>query len=156
MNNSFKLLIDFINDPIGYQEPIRYFKGFNEMSFDLSEINISNNPIIKLDIDFNDGSPVVTKHYNFNDPEKITEIITNTYYPNKDTQNIIYYPTIFIKFLNGKQFVYQCPIKISKNSLYSQFVQLDVANAQFIDNNENSLFVIFDTKMGDILNIKIK
>jgi hypothetical protein len=156
MNNSFKLLIDYVNNPIGYQEPIRYFKGSSKLLFDLSEVNTQNNPIIKLDIDFNDGSPVITKHYNFNDPQKIVEIITNTYYPYKDTQNIIYYPTFFIKFLHGNQFVYQCPIKISKNSLYTQFVQLDVANAQFIDNSENSLFVIFDTKMGDILNIKIK
>lgn len=156
MNKLFKLETNYINDPIGYQEPIRFFKGSNELSFDLSEIHTTINPIVKLDIDFNDGSPVITKDYNFNYPQKIAEIITNTYYANNDTQNIIYYPTFFIKFLNGKEFVYQCPIKISKNSLYTKFIRLDIANAQFIDDSQNSLFVVFDTKIGDNLNIKIK
>ena len=156
MNNSFNLSLDNINNNIGYQEPMRFYKGITELSFNLSECNKPSNPIVKIDIDFNDGSDIISKYYNFNYPNKITEIITNSFYPNKDTQNIIYYPTFFIKFLNGMDLVYQCPIKISKNSFYTNISNIDIAGVQFIDNTENSLFLILDTGMGDILNIKIK
>jgi hypothetical protein len=156
MNNSFNLSLNYINNSIGYQEPMRFYKGISEISFDLSECNTLLNPIVKIDINFNDGSDVVSKYYNFNYPDKITEIITNTFYPNVDTQNIIYNPTFFIKFLDGKDFVYQCPIKISKNSFYTDFLNMDIGGVQFIDNAENSLFLTLDTRIGDILNIKIK
>jgi hypothetical protein len=156
MNDLFKLSADYINDPIGYQEPIRIYKGVNGISFDVSEFHNENNPIVKLDIDFNDGSEFITKFYNFEYPNKIVEVISNFYHPDKDYQIIIYYPTIYMKFLNGKEFVYQCPIKVSKNSFYTEFLNIDIADAQFIDNSDNSLFVTLDTKIGDILNIKIK
>ena len=156
MNNLFTLSLDNINNPIGYQEPMRFYKGTSELSFDLSECNTLNNPIVKIDIDFNDGSEVISRYYNFNYHDKITENIINLFYPNTDTQNIIYYPTFFIKFLNGTDFVYQCPIKISKNSFFTNFSNIDIAGVQFIDNIENSLFLTLDTGMGDILNIKIK
>jgi hypothetical protein len=156
MNNVFKLSLNYINDPIGYKEPMRFYKGNNEILFNLSEYNIPSNPIVKIDIDFNDGSDVVSKYYNFNYPNKVTEIITHLFHPDKDAQNIIYWPTFFIKFLNGKNFVYQCPIKISKNSFFTKYSNIDIAGVQLIDNTENSLFLTLDTRMGDILNIKIK
>jgi hypothetical protein len=156
MDKLFKLSSNYENYPIGYQEPMRYFKGVNELLFDVSELHSEINPIVKLDIDFNDGSKVISKFYNFKYPDKVVEIISNTYNPESDVQNIIYYPTIFIQFLNGKEFVYQCPIKIAKNSFYSEFLKIDIAGVQFIDNVDNSLFVTLDTKSGDILNIKIK
>lgn len=156
MDKLFKLSSDYKDNPIGYQEPMRYFKGVNELYFDVSELHTEINPIVKLDIDFNDGSKVISKFYNFKYADKVVEVISNTFNPQKDFQLIIYYPTIFIKFLDGKEFVYQCPIKISKNSFYSQFSKIDIAGVQFIDNVDNSLFVTLDTKIGDILNIKIK
>jgi len=156
MNKLFKLSSSYADLPIGYQESIRFYKGVNELLFDVSEANTELNPIIKLDIDFNDGSEVLTKNYNFKYPNTIVDVIYKTYYPDKDNQNVIYYPTLFLKFLNGKDFVYQCPIKIAKNSFYSEFSTINVAGAQFIDNIENSLFVTLDTGMGDILNIRIK
>lgn len=156
MNKLFTLSLNYINNPIGYQEPMRFYKGISELSFDLSECNTPANPIVKIDIDFNDGSDVVSKFYNFEYPNKITEVITNVFYPDTDTQNIIYYPTFFIKFLDGTDFVYQCLIKISKNSFYTDFLNIDIAGAQFIDNIDNSLFLSLQTQIGDILNIKIK
>jgi hypothetical protein len=156
MNKLFKLSSSNIDIPIGYQEPIRTFKGVNELSFDVSEVHTEINPIIKLNIDFNDGSEVISKTYNFVYPNSIVEQIIKVYYPDKDNQNVIYYPTLFLKFLNGKDYVYQCPIKISKNSFYSEFSTINVAGAQFIDNTENSLLITLDTGIGDILNIKIK
>jgi hypothetical protein len=156
MNKLFKLSSSYGDLPIGYQESIRYYKGVNEISFDISEVHTEINPIIKLDIDFNDGSEVLTKNYNFKFHNTIVDVIHKTYYPDINNQNVIYYPTLFLKFLNGKDYVYQCPIKISKNSFYSEFSRIDVAGVQFIDNIENSLFVTLDTIMGDILNIKIK
>jgi hypothetical protein len=156
MNKLYKPASSYADFPIGYQESMRNYKGVNEISFDLSEFYTEINPIIKLDIDFNDKSEIISKVYNFNYPNSIVELITNTYYPDKDYQNIIYYPTFYLKYLNGKDFVYQCPIKIAKNSFYSEFSSIEISEVQFIDNTENSLFVTLNTGIGDILNIKIK
>lgn len=156
MDTLFKLSSNYEGYPIGYQEPMRFYKGVTELYFNVSELHNEINPIIKLDIDFNDNSEVISKYYDYTYPNKIVESVSNIYQPDEIYQSIIYYPTIFIKFLNGKEFVYQCPIKISKNSFYTEFLNIDVAGAQFIDNEDNSLFVTLDTRIGDILNIKIK
>jgi hypothetical protein len=156
MDNLFKLSSDYIDYTFGYQEPMRFYKGVTEVSFDLSEFQNNTNPIVKLDIDFNDGSEVISKFYNFEYPYKIVDLIKKTYYPNKDHHTFILSPTFLLKFLNGKEFVYQCPIKITKNSFFTEFSNINVTGAQFIDNEENSLFVTLDTGIGDILNIKIK
>ena len=156
MNKIFRLSSDYQDMPIGYQEPIRYYKGETELLFDISEVHTEYNPIVKLDIDFNDGSEIISKKYNFKYPDMIIETISKVYYPDKDYQNVIYYPTLYLKFLNGNDFVYQCPIKIARNSFYTEFSSIHIAGAQLIDNIENSLFVTLDTGIGDILNIKIK
>ena len=156
MSNIYTLASEYINIPIGYQESIRYFKGITEISFDLVQANLENNPIIKIDIDFNDGSEILIKKYDFSNPSKILELITKTFHPDKTAQNIIYYPTFFIKYLNGKDFVYQCPIKVAKSSFYKEYLNIEPSGVQFIDNTENSLFVTLDTRIGAILNIKIK
>jgi hypothetical protein len=156
MNKLFKLSSDFIYHPIGYQESIRSFKGSTEISFDLSEVHTEINPIIKIDIDFNDGSQIISKFYNFNNPDKIVEPINKVFHPDKDYQTIIYYPTFFLKFLSGKEYTYQCQLKMIKSSFYNDFSKVDISNVQFIDDTENSLFVTLNTTMGDILNIKIK
>lgn len=156
MDTLFKLSSNYQDLPIGYQEPMRFYKGVTELYFDVSELHNETNPIVKIDIDFNDNSKIISKYYNYKYPNKIIEPVSNVYYPDVDYQNIIYYPTIFIKFLTGKEFVYQCPIKISKNSFYTEFLNIQIADAQFIDDDNNSLFVTLDTRIGDILNIKIK
>lgn len=156
MDKTFKLTANLFNLPIGYKEDIRVYKGNTDIIIDISVANKLTNPIIKMDIDFNDSSEIITKTYDFSYPDKIAEPIVHTFLPNKITQNIIYFPTVFMKFLNGDGFIYQCPIKISKSSFYNNYVNINVGNAQFIDNSENSLFCTLDTAKGDILNIKIK
>lgn len=156
MNKTFKLTTNSFGLPIGYKEGIRVFKGETDITIDISVVHLLNNPIIKMDIDFNDDTEILTKCYDFAYPTKIAEPIVHTFSPDKITQNVIYFPTVFMKFLNGDEFIYQCPIKISKSSFYNDYFNLNVGNAQFIDNSINSLFCTLDTAKGDILNIKIK
>lgn len=156
MDNSYRLASIYIANPIGFKEAFRSFKGETELIFDVSEAHTTLNPVVKLKIDFNDGSEVINKIYNFNQHNKIVEPIIHTFIPDKENQIIIYFPTIFIHFLDGTMFVYQCPIKIVKSSFFNDYNTLDVGNAQFIDDSSNSLFATLDTGKGDILNIKIK
>jgi hypothetical protein len=156
MEKTFTLKSDYIGLSGGYLEEFRYFKGVNELIFDLSEVHNDFNPIVNLTIDFNDGSEIFTKTYNFKYPQKIVDPIVNTFYPYNYTQHIIYYPTFYIKYLNGINFVYQCPIKIAKNSFFGEFCNIDVSGVQFVDDIDNSLFTTLQTRKGDILNIKIK
>ena len=156
MNNIYTLTSNYLSLPIGFKESIRSFKGITDLSFNLNQADSEINPIIKIDIDFNDGSEIITKKYDFVNKNKIVNLINKTFYPDSTAQIIIYYPTFFIKYLNGKDFVYQCPIKIAKSSFYSEYNNIEVSGVQFIDNTENSLFVTLDTKNSNILNIKIK
>jgi len=156
MNKIFKLTTHSFGFPIGYKEDIRPYKGETTITINVSIAHKTVNPIIKMDIDFNDDSEKITKSYDFSYPNKIAEPIVHTFLPDKVTQNVIYFPTVFMKFLNGDEFIYQCPIKISKSSFYNDYFNINVGNAQFIDNSDNSLFCTLDTAKGDILNIKIK
>jgi hypothetical protein len=135
---------------------VRAFKGRTLISFDVSAVHNEHNPIIKLKIDFNDNSPFLLKTYNFDNKIEISEPISHVFYPDSNFHSVVYYPTIYIEYLNGLNFIYQCPVKMIKNSYYNDYSNLDIASCQFIDNTENHLFSVLDTGRGDILNIKIK
>lgn len=158
MDKTFKIKSDWSSISIGYKDGMRFYKGETEIIIDISPAHTTNNPIIKMKIDFNDDSEVIIKYYDFSSPDKIAELIKHTFKPivGYDYQNIVYFPTVFMEFLNGDEFIYQCPVKILKSSFYTDYVNINVGNAQFIDESTNSLFCTLDTAKGDILNIKIK
>jgi len=156
MNSKFILNVDYKGLKGQYKETIRYYKGVNQIFFDLSLVHSTENPIVKIDIDFNEGSDIITRIYNYNNHDEIINLISNEFYPNPDYQEVIYFPTMYIKYLDGTDFAWQCPIKITKNSFFGEFSNIEIGSCQFIDDNNNSLFVTLDTGIGDILNIKIK
>jgi hypothetical protein len=139
----------------GIEDLIRKFKGEIEITFNLKDISEGDYEIINITVDFNDNTPLYIREYNFN--ENIGALpIKHKFKPSLNTYNIIYYPTIYITFSNFKRFIYQTPILIAQESFYTKYQNLNIANSQFIDNIENSMFVTFDTEYGDILNLKIK
>lgn len=145
---------------IGYKgivvDAIRVFKGKTEIGIDVSGVHLDYNPIIKLDIDFNDGTPLLSKSYNFDNSSSIVQPVFHAYLPDNAYHSVVYYPSLYLTFLNGSDLMYQCPVRILQKSYYNQYKNIDIASAQFIDNKENDLFCVMDTGNGDILNIKIK
>ena len=139
----------------GAETPLRSFKGSVDIIYNLSEVSQGNYEIIKIEADFNDGSPIIIKNYEFG-KNLGSELITHTLRPSNKTNTIIYYSTLYITFSNFKRFIYQTPILVAQESFYTLYKNLDIASCQFLDNSENHLFVTFDTENGDILNLIIK
>jgi hypothetical protein len=157
MNNIFTLSAGYNGVEGTFEDNPRYFKGETELIFSFSEANSGTYDIIKIVADFNDGSPLYTKEFEYNDSKAISDIpIKHTYYPISTSDNIFYYPTFYIYYSNFKKFIYQTPIRITKESFYSKYKRLTVNSAQFVDDFDNSLFLTLQSLDGDILNTKIK
>jgi hypothetical protein len=127
-----------------------------EITFNFTNITYPTNDIVKLDIDFNDNSAIISKEFNFNDKLSILDYITHIYKPSDTYHYILYYPTIYVTYSDLSKDAYQCPIRVAKSSFYSDQKRISIASCQFIDNSENSMFVTLENAKGDILNLKIK
>lgn len=157
MNKKYTLYSSLNGEKGGLEDGLRLFKGETELIFDFSEVGGGLYPIVKLVCDFNDGSDLYVREYDFENPSNISdELIKHIFYPKSYTDNVFYYPTFYIYFSNFNRFVYQTPIRITKESFYSRYKRVTVNSAQLVDDGENSLFVTFQTSDGDILNSKIK
>jgi hypothetical protein len=157
MNPNYSLASTYNGLSGGIEEPIRYFKGSTEISIDLSDAAEGFFSIVKIIIDFNDNSPLVVREYTYGDPRKVVrDKFSNIYYPDPDFYHVVYYPTVYITYSNFKQFVYQMPVRISQESFYTEYKNLNIAATQFIDNQDDSTFLILDTAKGDNLNLRIK
>lgn len=135
---------------------IRYFKGITDVTFIFDNLASSLSDVIKIDIDFNDGSPLLTKEFNFLDKNYILSPVSHEFKPSDTHHYIIYYPTIYITYSNFVKDIYQFPIRVSKPSFYKNQKHLSISSCQFIDNSDNSMFVTLEDSKGDILNLKIK
>lgn len=156
MNNTYIIPSQYNGLDAAFEEPIRKFKGTTEIFFDFKNVSVGNEQIIKIVIDFNDGGPLYKKYFSYENPEEMGNIISHIYHPTEFEYNIVYYPTMFITFSNFNTLIYQAIVKIAKESFYSEYKRLSLASCQFIDNEENSMFLTLDTAKGDILNLKIK
>jgi hypothetical protein len=139
------------------ETPVRYFKGETEIIYDMSQIEDGIYTIVKINVDFNDGSTIYKDEYDYIDNGKLTNTkIVHKFHPSNQVSNLFFYPTLKITFSNFDTFTYQTPIRITKDSFYSKYENLELHDMQFVDNSENSLFVTLNSINGDILNLKIK
>lgn len=157
MNKYYKLAAVYNGEEGAKEELIRIFKGETEISIDLSDAAEGAFYIVKIIVNFNDGSPLLVKEYDISEHRKIVkDLITHKFYPSSEKDFKYYYPTVYITYSNFKQFIYQIPIKIMKDSMYSYYKNIEIDSCQFIDDKDNSLFVNFCSINGDILRLKIK
>lgn len=157
MNTIYTLGSQYNGTQGGKVEEVRVFKGETEITFDLTDLAEGEYSIAKIIIDFNDDTPLFIKEYTFVDSQRIvSELFKRKYYPNIDNYYIVYYPTVYITYSNFNQFKYQAVVKIAKESFYSEYENLEVGAAQFVDNQQNSVFAILDSAKGDNLNLIIK
>lgn len=157
MNTIYTLGSEYNGTQGGLLQEIRVFKGETEISFDLTELAEGEYSVAKIIIDFNDDSPLLIREYTFGDDRKVvSEIFKKTYYPDINNYYIVYYPTIYVTYSNFNQFKYQAVIKIAKESFYTQYENLEIGAAQFVDNSKNSIFTILDSAKGDNFNLIIK
>lgn len=157
MNTYYKLAAVYNGEEGAKEENTRIFKGETEISIDLSDAAEGAFYIVKIIVNFNDGSPILIKEYDMKEHRKIVkDLIKHKYYPSFEKDFKYFYPTVYITYSNFKQFIYQIPIKIMKDSIYSYYKNIEIGSCQFIDDTSNSLFVNFCTLSGDILRLKIK
>jgi hypothetical protein len=157
MNTIYTLGSQYNGTQGGKIEEMRVFKGETEITFDLTDLAEGEYSIAKIIIDFNDDTPLFIKEYRFGDSQRIvSEVFKRKYYPNLNNYYIVYYPTIYITYSNFNQFKYQSVIKIAKESFYSEYENLEVGAAQFVDNHQNDVFAVLDSAKGDNFNLIIK
>ena len=157
MNTIYTLGAQYNGTKGGRVEAVRVFKGETEITFDLTDLAEGEYSIAKIIIDFNDDTPLFIKEYTFENSQRIvSEVFKRKYYPNVDNYYIVNYPTIYITYSNFNQFKYQAVVKIAKESFYSEYENLAIGAAQFVDNKQNSVFTIIDTAKGDNFNLIIK
>lgn len=138
---------------LGYIYPARTFKGETEIVIDFSDLVGLTHPIIKIEINFTDDTDSLVKTFSFTETNKLeSDLIKHTFHPSVDTYNVFYYPTITITYLDFSVFKYQMPIKIAQNSFFKECENLYIGNAQFLDDTDNSVFVVMDTAKGNIIN----
>lgn len=157
MNTIYTLGSEYNGTEGGKVEDVRIFKGETEIYFNLTDLAEGEYSVAKIIIDFNDDSPLLVKEYTFGDDRKVvSEVFKRKYYPDLYNYYIVYYPTIYITYSNFNQFKYQAVVKIAKESFFSEYEILEIGEAQFLDNSENSIFAIIDSAKGDIFNSIIK
>ena len=138
-------------------DDVKVCKGETEVVIDASRLpNIDSN-IIKVEVDFGDETPVFERNYEFRENYNIlSDLIRHVYHPDTISFNIIYYPTIIITYTNFSQLIFQLTLKISKSSIFSDYKGVVVSSAQFVDDEDDSIFTVLESLNGDILNLKIK
>lgn len=157
MDTYYKLASIYNGEEGAKEEISRNFKGETEISIDLSDAAEGDYYIVKIIVDFNDGTPLHIREYDVTDHKKITrDYIKHKYYPSNEYDFKFYYPTIYVTYSNFKQFIYQIPIKILKESFFSSYKNIEIDSCQFVDDENDSVFVNFSDSNGDILRLKIK
>jgi hypothetical protein len=156
MNKTY-ILPPFDGENLIKEAPVRYFKGETDIIYDLSEVEDGIYTIIKVRVDFNDNSEIYTDEYDYLNRFKLKNTkIEHKFFPSLETGNIFYYPTLKVTFSNFQTLVYQTPVRITRESMYSKYQNLELHEMQLIDNSEDSLFITLNSINGDILNLKIK
>jgi len=138
-------------------EKIKVSQGLTRVDYDLSGLYNQNLQIIKVELDFNDNSPIYTRDYSFdNTYDILQEHIIHDFHEVRDYDSVIYYPSFTITYLNFSVLTIQTPIKIKKPSFYSEHKRMVISDIQFIDDVDDSIFATLRNKNGDIINLKIK
>ncbi len=136
-------------------------KGPLKLNIDLKDSNIGNHNIIKLDLNFKDSSDEsdnVFENYIFlEERPNFTNVFSHIYNTSKTSKyEIKYKPEIIITFSNFKTYTYVLDIRIYKDSFYSKHKRLDINSAQFVDDVNDTMFLVCKNMNGDKFNILVK
>jgi hypothetical protein len=143
-------------------------KSHSSITFDYTQLQISNANISRILIDPGDGEedtrinaniendhvkePITYNFAKYNTDLPLTSITHKYKLPEGlSTDSISLSAKIFIKYSNYNVTPYIIPIKIYKSSYYDVIDNASILETQFIDNND--VFCIVETIDGDIINV---
>ena len=137
------------------------FKGETRLILDLNNLKNGTHDIIEVDIDFGDKN---SHNINVSDKFSFTNsfsasnpIYLHTYQAVNDTNYYFrYYLTIDVTFSNFRTFRNKFDIVVYKDSFYSLHKKFVINSAQFVDDFDNSMFVVMRNDNGDKFNFIIK
>jgi hypothetical protein len=152
-----------INGLNGFEYPKNpiIFKGESKLNLDLNNLKNGTHDIIQVDIDFDDKN---SSDINISDKFSFTNsfsasnpIYSHIYQAVSDTNYYFrYYLTIDIRFSNFTTFRNKFDIVVYKDSFYSLHKKFAINSAQFVDDDDNSMFVVIRNDNGDKFNFIIK
>jgi hypothetical protein len=159
MNTLYYNLTSNENTGQSYQlkEKIKISQGLTRVQYNLNDLYQETSQIIKIEANFNDKSPIYIRDYRFDtNYDILEEPIIHDFSPVHDNDSVIYYPTVYITYLDFTILSIQTPIKIKKPSFYSEHKRMVISDIQFIDEMDDPIFATLRNKNGDIINLKIK
>jgi hypothetical protein len=152
-----------------YFFPRKVFTGSTTLTFDLTDINDSENQVLKVLIDYGDSSKniliensIVRTYADTDQTVRIAE--TNQFSDGLDTFEHTYHPSsasyymqlsaqVLLYFANYTTYRFVFPITISQDSYFSVYEKLLISNTQFIDLSSNDVYAILQSNTGDIYNV---
>lgn len=137
------------------------FKGETRLILDLNNLKNGIHDIIGLTIDFDDKNPLnrtIVDKFLFDETFSSSEAIyTHIYEPVNDVNYYFkYYLVVDITFSNFQKFRNKFDIVVYKDSFYSLHKKFVINSAQFIDDDDNSMFTVIGNDNGDKFNFIVK
>ena len=134
--------------------PARTFKGDTNVVLDFSNIIETDIKLIKVKIDFNDGT-VLEKNYS--SKESLFDQVQYLFTPSENDYLITRICNITLTFSNFTTHFVIIPINIAQCSFLSEYGALTVKKAQFIDNiNTGDMFLILESEKHNLYNVNLK
>ena len=136
-------------------------KGPLNLNIDLSDINIGNHNIIRVQLDFadkNNTNDNIDKNFIFlSERPNFKSPFTHVYNPSQtNSYSANYKPKLIITFSNFNIFTYILDVRIYKESFYGKYRRLNIISAQFVDDANDSMFLVCDNISGDKFNVVVK
>lgn len=132
----------------------RTFKGDTRIIFDFSNVIENDIKLIKIQIDFNDGTTLEKVYSN---KTGLFDQITHLYSPSTSSYITTRRCNINLVFSNFTVHNIIIPINIAQCSFLSEYGALSIKKAQFIDNaNIGDMFLILESEKHNLYNVCVK
>lgn len=122
---------------------LQKIKSSGDCNLTLNLNNLSSNNVVKIICDFKDKTPLLFKEYNSTN-KLLLEKINHNYFENSSYQVYTYNTSLSVIYSNFKIHTFKIPVEIIKTSFNSKEGKILVKNAQFVDDLNDSIFLIAD------------
>lgn len=136
-------------------------KGPLKLNVDLSDINIGDHNIIRVQLDFadvNNTNDNVDRNFIFlEEGSNFKSPFSHIYNPSQTNRySANYKPKVVITFSNFNIYSYILDVRIYKESFYNKHKRFNIISGQFVDDVNDSMFLVCDNINGDKFNVVVK
>jgi hypothetical protein len=136
-------------------------KGPLKLNIDLKQINTGNSDIIRVQLDFADKNNIndnIDRNYIFLNERPNFELpFSHIYFPSQtNSYSALFKPKIILTFSNFNIYTYILDVRLYKESFYTKHGRLRIISGQFVDDVDDSMFLVCNNINGDKFNVVVK